>query len=278
MFSENGWTVPTTWAELMTLTQTIRDSGKVDKPWCAGIESGAATGWPATDWLEDVLLRVSGTDVYDQWVKHEIPFNDPKVAAALDEVGKILKDPANVNGGLGDVDSVATTRFQDGGLPILDGQCALHRQANFYAGQFPGRRDTNIAEDGDVWAFYLPGPTADDKPVLVAGEFVTAYADRPEVVALQEWMSTADYANTLAKNSTGIASANLGADPNNFTGLTKNFVRPCRIPAPMSRFDGSDLMPAAVGSSAMWSELTKWQTGQSTQDTLDNVEKAWPTS
>ena len=249
MFSENGWTVPTTWAELMTLTQTIRDSGKVDKPWCAGIESGAATGWPATDWLEDVMLRVNGADVYDQWYKHEIPFNDPKVAAALDEVGKILKDPANVNGGLGDVDSVATTRFQDGGLPILDGQCALHRQASFYGAQFP--EGTNIAEDGDVWAFYLPGQTAEDKPVLVAGEFVTAYADRPEVVALQEWMSTADYANTLAKNSTGIASANLGADPNNFTGLTKTLVEVLQDPSAESRFDASDLMPAAVGSSAL---------------------------
>ena len=100
MFSENGWTIPTTWAELMTLTETIAASGKVDKPWCAGIESGAATGWPATDWIEDVMLRVNGTEVYDQWLKHEIPFNDPKVAAALDEVGKILKDAENVNGGL----------------------------------------------------------------------------------------------------------------------------------------------------------------------------------
>ena len=264
MFSENGWTVPTTWAELMTLTQTIRDAGVVDKPWCAGIESGAATGWPATDWLEDVMLRVNGAEVYDQWYKHAIPFNDAKVAAALDEVGKILKDPANVNGGLGDVDSVATTRFQDGGLPILDGQCALHRQASFYGAQFP--EGTTIAEDGDVWAFYLPGQTAEDKPVLVAGEFVTAYADRPEVVALQEWMSTADYANTLAKNSTGIASANLGADPNNFTGLTKTLVEVLQDPSAESRFDASDLMPAAVGSSALWTELTKWQTGQATQD------------
>jgi alpha-glucoside transport system substrate-binding protein len=276
MFSDNGWTVPTTWDELMTLTQTIKDSGKVDKPWCVGIESGAATGWPLTDWLEDVMLRTAGSDAYDQWVSHEIPFNDPKVATALDAVGAITKNPDYVNGGLGDVKSVATTRFQDAGLPILDGQCAMHRQANFYGAQFP--EGTNIAEDGDVWAFYLPGLKAEDKPVLIAGEFVTAYADRPEVQALQTWMSTADYANTLAMNSTGIASANLGADPNNFTGLTKTLVQVLQDPAATARFDGSDQMPAAVGSAALWSELTKWQTGQSTQATLDNVEKAWPSS
>lgn len=276
MFADNGWTVPTTWAELMTLTQTIADSGKVDKPWCAGIESGAATGWPATDWLEDVMLRTAGADAYDQWVSHDIPFNDAKVATALDEVGKILKADDYVNGGLGDVKSVASTRFQDGGLPILDGQCAMHRQASFYGAQFP--EGTTIAEDGDVWAFYLPGPDANTKPVLIAGEFVTAYADRPEVVALQTWMSTDDYANTLAKNSTGIASANLGADPNNFTGLTKTLVEVLQDPSATARFDGSDMMPAAVGSAAFWTEMTKWQTGQSTQDTLDNIEKSWPSS
>lgn len=220
------------------------------------------------------MLRTAGEDAYDQWVSHEIPFNDAKVATALDEVGKVLKNADYVNGGLGDVDSVATTRFQDAANPILDGDCALHRQANFQAAQFP--EGTNVAEDGEVWAFYLPGPDAETKPILIGGEFLTAYADRPEVQALQEWMSTSDYANTLAKNSSGIASANLGADPNNFTGLTKTLVELLQDPAATARFDGSDLMPAAVGASSFWAEMTKWQTGQSTADTLDNIEKSWP--
>src|SRR6187401_2575414 len=123
MFADNGWEIPQTWDDMLALSDTIAATGI--KPWCAGIESGAATGWPATDWLEDVMLRTAGPDTYDKWVSHEIPFNDPQVATALDEVGKILKNPDYVNGGLGDVKSVATTRFQDAGLPILDGQCAL---------------------------------------------------------------------------------------------------------------------------------------------------------
>ena len=77
MFAENGWEIPTTWDDMLALSDTIAATGI--KPWCAGIGSGDATGWPATDWLEDVLLRSAGPDVYDQWVNHEIPFNDPAV-------------------------------------------------------------------------------------------------------------------------------------------------------------------------------------------------------
>lgn len=276
MFADNGWTIPTTWAELKTLSDTIAASGIVDKPWCAGIGSGDATGWPATDWVEDVMLRVNGPEVYDQWVSHEIPFNDPQVVAAIDEVGAFLKNDKYVNGGYGDVKSIASTSFQDGGLTILDGTCAMHRQATFYGSQFP--EGTTIAEDGDVYAFYLPSVDPATKPVLGGGEFITAYADRPEVVAAQEWLSTTDYANSLARNSTGIASANLNADPALFTGLTRTIVETLQDPNSQFRFDGSDMMPAAVGAGSFWTGMTDWITGKSTQETVDFIEKSWPTS
>ena len=48
--------------------------------------------------------------------------------------------------------------------------------------------------------------------------------------------------------------------------------------ADVFRFDGSDLMPAAVGSGSFWSEMVKWESGQSTQETLDAIEASWPTS
>ena len=119
-FKDKGYEVPKTWAELLALSDKIvaDNPGGDVKPWCAGIESGDATGWPATDWVEDVMLRTAGPEVYDKWVKHEIPFNDPAVATALAEVGKILKNPKYVNGGYGDVKTIASTSFQDGGLPI----------------------------------------------------------------------------------------------------------------------------------------------------------------
>jgi alpha-glucoside transport system substrate-binding protein len=278
MFADNGWTVPETWDDMLALSDTIAGTGI--KPWCAGIESGEATGWPATDWLEDVLLRTAGPDVYDQWVNHEIPFDDPQVTDALDQVGGILKNDSYVNGGIGDVKSIATTAFQDGGLPILDGKCAMHRQAGFYAANWP--EGTNVAEDGDVFAFYLP-PMGDEfgRPVLGGGEFVAAFSDAPEVQALQTYLSTDVWANEKAKATPGggWVSANTGLDVANLASpIDQLSAQILQDPDAVFRFDGSDQMPGEVGANSFWKEMTAWITGESTEDALANIEKSWPSS
>lgn len=276
MFADNGWEIPTTWDDMLALSDTIAATGI--KPWCAGIESGEATGWPATDWLEDVLLRSVGPDVYDQWVAHEIPFNDPQVVESLDNVGAILKNDKYVNGGIGDVSSIATTAFQDGGLPILDGKCALHRQASFYAANWP--EGTDVSENGDVFAFYLP-PMGDEfgSPVLGGGEFVAAFSDAPEVQAFQTYLSSDQWANEKAKATPngGWVSANTGLDIANLASPVDQLSGEIlQNPDAVFRFDGSDMMPGAVGAGSFWKEMTNWITGESTQDALDNIEKSWP--
>ena len=274
-FTEAGYTVPTTLDELKQLSERMVSEDKT--PWCAGISSGEATGWPITDWMEDMMLRLSGPDVYDQWVNHEIPFNGPESKAALDKVGEFLKNPAYVNGGLGEVKSIATTTFQDAGLPILEGTCSLHRQASFYAANWT--EGTKVAEDGDVFAFYLPGTTADAKPVLGAGEFIAAFSYRPEVQAFQTFLSSDTWANAKAKATPlgGWVSANKGLDANNLVSpIDKLSSQLLQDPKTIFRFDGSDQMPAAIGSNALWKQATSWITGMETQTAIDNVEKAWP--
>ena len=76
----------TTWDELMALGDQIMADGGT--PWCVGFETGGATGWPATDWMEDIMLRTAGVDTYDEWVNHEIPFNDPAVINAAEVFGR----------------------------------------------------------------------------------------------------------------------------------------------------------------------------------------------
>lgn len=274
MFKDNGWQIPTTWAELMTLTETIAAKGV--KPWCAGIESGEATGWPATDWIEDIILRDLGPDGYDQWVAHKLPFNDPKVVAAVDKVGAILKNEKYVNGGYGPVKSIASTAFQEGGVPITTGKCGLHRQASFYANFWP--EGTKVAEDGDVFAFYLPGNDTNSKPVLGAGEFVAAFTDRPEVKAMQQYLATADHANARMKLGTYV-SANKGVDlANAQNAIDKLSMEILRDPQTVFRFDGSDLMPAAVGAGTFWKGMTNWINGKDTKTVLDSIEQSWPKS
>lgn len=274
-FKEKNLQPPKTLDELVTLSDKLAEGGR--KPWCAGISSGEATGWPVTDWMEDMMLRLSGPEEYDKWVKHEIAFNSPGPTAALDEAGKFLKNDKYVNGGFGDIKSIASTTFQDAGLPILEGNCSLHRQASFYAANWP--EGTKVAEDGDVFAFYLPGKDANTKPVLGGGEFILAFSDRPEVKAFQTYLSTDTWANNkvAATPNGGWVSANKGLDASKLTSpIDKLAADILQDPNAVFRFDGSDLMPGAIGSNAFWKQATAWITGQSTKQTVDNIEAAWP--
>ncbi len=276
-FEEKGIEIPTTLDELKAVSDTLSEGGR--KPWCAGISSGEATGWVVTDWMEDMMLRLSGADTYDKWVNHEIPFNGPESTAALDEVGSFMKNDKYFNGGLGNIKSIASTTFQDGGLPILEGNCSLHRQASFYAANWP--EGTKVAEDGDVFAFYLPGKTADEKPVLGGGEFIAAFADRPEVQAFQTYLSTDDWANAKAKATPlgGWVSANKGLDAANLVSpIDKLAAETFQDEGAVFRFDGSDQMPAAIGSNAFWKQATAFIVGQDTKTTVDKIEAAWPKS
>jgi alpha-glucoside transport system substrate-binding protein len=273
LFKDKGYKIPTSWDELVALSDKMVADGI--KPWCAGIESGEATGWPATDWVEDIMLRDQGPDVYDQWVNHTIPFNDPKVVSALNRAGSILKNPKYVNGGYGDVKSIATTSFQEAGLPVKDKKCGMHRQANFYSNQWA--KGTKIAADGDVYAFYFPSINpAQGKPVLVGGEFPAAFADRDEVVKVQTYLASAEWANSRVKLGDWF-SANTGLDLSLVAGaIDKLSVQILRDPKTVARFDGSDQMPGAVGSGSFWKGMTNWINGTDTKTTLDNIEKSWP--
>jgi alpha-glucoside transport system substrate-binding protein len=271
-FQEKGWQVPETWDAMLALSEQIAASGT--KPWCAGIESGDATGWPATDWIEDLILRTQGADVFDKWIAHEIPFNSPEVVDALDRAGRILKNEKFVNGGYGGVKSIATTSFQEGGLPITTGKCALHRQASFYANQWP--EGTTVAEDGDVFAFYFPPiDPSRGKPVLTAAEFTATFADRPEVQALQTYLATPEYANARAKLGNWV-SANKGLEVANVKNpIDKLSVEILQDPKVVSRFDASDQMPSAVGSGTFWKGMVDWINGRSTSAALGFVENSW---
>lgn len=276
-FKDAGYQVPKTFDEMMKLSDTIAKTGV--KPWCAGIGSGDATGWPATDWLEDVVLHQEGPEVYDQWISHEIPFNDPKITDSLKTVGSVLKNDKYVNGGLGDVKSIAATEFTDAGLPILDGTCFLHRQASFYQANWP--EGTDISKDGDVFAFPWPQMNADVGAAAVGGgEFVAAFDDRPEVAALQTYLSSAEWANIKAKVSlAGWVSSNLKLDPANLKSpIDKLVAQQFQNKDLTFRFDASDLMPAEVGSAAEWTSLTDWIANPSITEaaTTDKIEAAWP--
>lgn len=153
------------------------------------------------------------------------------------------------------------------------------QQASFYAAQWP--TGTKVGPEGDVFAFFLPGINASvPTPVEGGGEFVTAFADRPEVQAVQSYLSTADWATSRIKVATGWVSANQGVDPKTYTDPVDQLsAKYLTDPNATFRFDASDLMPAAVGSGAEWKEFTAWfGENKSNADVLKAIDAAWPTS
>ena len=155
----------------------------------------------------------------------------------------------------------------------------MHRQASFYAANWD--KGTEVGPDGDVWAFYLPSVDASTHPVLGAGEVTAAFADRPEVKAFQTYLSSTEWANERAKTcgTGGCVTANINADPNLLKSpVDKLSAETLTDKTATFRFDGSDLMPGAVGAGTFWKGMTNWITGTDYQATLDYIELSWPKS
>src|SRR5919106_4083333 len=184
-FEAKGYKVPTTIAELEALTDQIKADGTT--PWCVGIESAGATGWPATDWIEDFALRYGGPEKYDQWVRHEIPFNDPVVVQSAQEFDKLALADGNVFGGRR---GVVSNAFATAANPMFQDppKCFLHRQGNFITqkGFFPEKVRANL--DEEVGVFQLPGVDASNKPVLGGGDLAGAFSNDDDTKKEIEFM------------------------------------------------------------------------------------------
>ncbi len=277
-FEENGYEVPATWDEMMTLTQAMADNGGEGSdyaPWCIGFESGTATGWSGTDWIEDIVLRQHGADAYDAWVAGELDFNSDEIRQSFEAFGDIALNPDFVNGGLGDSASIVSTSFQEAGLQILENSCSLHHQASFYEAQWP--EGTDVSEDGDVWAFLTP-PVAEGDPASVTGggEFVAAFNDSEATQALQAYLSSDTWANERVSIG-GVISANTGLDPANAgSEIGRASIEILQGADTVFRFDASDLMPAVVGASSFWTGMNDYVSGTSLDTVLSDIENSWP--
>lgn len=279
LFAENGWEVPTDWQGLLDLTAQIQAAtGK--PPWCIGFGSDAATGWPGTDWIEDIVLRQSGTEVYDNWVANEVKFTDPQIKSAFDEFTKIALNPQYVNAGFGDIATIVTTPFGDPASALVKGDCVLHHQASFYDGFITDAGGT-VAEDGDIWAFLTPGFGGGDSSGAVVtggGEIVGAFSDDEATQKVQEYLSSPEWANSRVSLG-GVISANKGLDPENASSnILKEAISILQSDDTTFRFDASDLMPSAVGAGTFWKGMIDLVNGTPTDTVLEQIEAGWPSS
>jgi alpha-glucoside transport system substrate-binding protein len=273
-FEAKGYTIPKSEAELLALTDKIRADGTA--PWCVGIESQAATGWPATDWVEDYVLRFGGADKYKQWTQHEIKFTDPVVEQALNEIGKIWFTDGNVLGGR---KAIASTNFATAGNPMFDNppKCLMHRQASFLAqkGNFPEKIVANIDQEAGV--FPLPPIEAGSgQPVMGAGDLAGLFNKEDNTVKVLKFITSKEFGNELAPKG-GFISPWKDFDQSKYPNETMRDIAKIAYSSADPVFDGSDVMPGEVGSGSFWRGMVAWTTGQKdTKTVLSDIDKSWP--
>lgn len=268
-FKALGATVPTTWAQMDAIGAKFKAAGKL--PWCAGIESGAATGWPSTDWIEQMALRELGPDKYNLWWQGKLKFSSPEMQGVMAKTAAWLGTESQV----GNLQSVATRKFQDAGVPGLkDGTCGMLQQASFYSSMFPA--GTTFGPNGDANAFYLP-PTNNKfgKPIEGGAEFPVAFSKRKEVAAVQAYFSSPAYGTERAKLG-GWTSANSGIPLSAYSDpVLKVVAQSLQSKKGSIVFDASDLMPTAVNG-AFWKEMTKFYAeGKSMKDVAAAIDANW---
>lgn len=242
VFTEQGYDIPETWEELRALAATMIDDGFT--PWCLGVEAFGASGWPATDWVEEIVLRTAGPAVYDAWTAGEVPFTDEAIAAAFSDFGATLLDTDQALGGRR---GILNTSVQRAGDPLLADppQCLMYRQASFQVDNLP--KGTSIGPDGDVHVFVLPTVGGGTAPLVVGGTLAAAMTDRPETWETMAYLATAEAGLAWAEAG-GFISPHASVGPQDYPTAFDGTVSALLDGAEVVRFDGSDLMPPEVGA------------------------------
>src|SRR5690606_33019517 len=269
-FAKRGYEVPATWDELMALTERMAQDGFT--PWAIGLESGAASGWPGTDWIEDIMLRTAGPDVYDQWVNHEISWDHPAVKRAFEIFGEIARNPRYVYGG---VTGVLSTNFGDSPNVLFTDppRAFLHRQATFIQG-FIQDNNPGLVPGEDYDFFMLP--PIDERwgvPALGAADMIAMFNDTPEARALMQFLASPE-AQEIWVGELGKLSPNVRVSEEAYPDDLTRKAAALLASADVFRFDGSDLMPAAVGSGAFWEGVLNYVAGDDLDDVLMMIEAA----
>ncbi|TGR69511.1 carbohydrate ABC transporter substrate-binding protein [bacterium M00.F.Ca.ET.194.01.1.1] len=269
-FEEAGYKVPESMEDLLKLTdQIVADGGT---PWCIGLGSGGATGWPATDWVEDLMLRTQPLDVYQKWTTNEVKFTDPAVVAAINEFGKFAKNEKYVSGG---VAAVASTDFRDSpkGLFDIPPKCYLHHQASFIPSFFP--EGTKVGADADF--FYMPTYASKPdlgKPVLGAGTLVTITKEAPAAKAFVQFLQT-PIAHEVWMAQSSFLTPYKGVNVETYANEQMKRQGEILTTATTFGFDGSDLMPGKIGAGAFWTGMIDFVGGKSADQVAADIQKAW---
>jgi len=262
-FNPNNWTAgePATWDELQQTAQSAaQELGGDAAAWCVGVESGGASGWPGTDWLEDIILRQSGPDVYDAWVRGEQQWTSPEIRQAWETFGEVL------SASYGGSNYIVNTNFGTAANPMFSDPpgCLLHHQASFITDFFKNEAG---AQEGDFDFFVMPDINEQFAGAITgAGDLFGMFNDTEQARSLVQYMLTPE-AQQIWVERGGFISGNRNVPLDAYPDETSRRSAEILQEAQTFRFDGSDQFPGAMNE-AFFSAVVRFATDQSQLDAI----------
>ncbi|MCP2164312.1 ABC transporter substrate-binding protein [Goodfellowiella coeruleoviolacea] len=256
---------PATWADLTALTGAVVARG--DTPWCMGMGASATSGWPGTDWIEDILLRQAGTEVYQRWVAGTLPWTDARVRRAWQTWGEITGGPGQVRGG---AESALLTDFADAARAMFTDPpgCFLEHQGSFIAGAYRGYPGgPRAGTDFDFFPLPRLGPVAAgaSQSWEVSADMAGMFRDTPQARALVRFLASADGQRIWP--GVGAFSANTRVGRQAYGDEVSRRVIDELTGSDTLCFDASDLMPATLRN-AFYRAVLTYLSDQSRLDEL----------
>lgn len=261
-----GFEIPQTWTELMSVSRAIANNEEL-APWSIGIESGAATGWVGTDWLEHIFLKMHGPDLYEQWYEGELSWTSDEMRDVWNEWGRIVGDGDMIYGGS---QYVISTNFGEAHAPVFreDPAAVFHFQATFLQGfindQFP---DLTVGEDFTFFRFPRIAEAYADS-IVASGDVFGMFNDTEQSRALIRYLSTATAQEYWI--ATGAISPNTAVPLDAYDNPLIREAARAMGESEIVVFDASDLMPSEVNQQ-FFTAVTDFV---SNPDNLDSILEA----
>ncbi|EWS80243.1 sugar ABC transporter substrate-binding protein [Brachybacterium phenoliresistens] len=264
---------PATMQELYAIADQIKGSGIA--PWSDAWGADQATGWVGTDWIEEFMLRVHGPEIYDDWIYHRMPFNAPEVVEVFGLVGELLKGEGNVLGGTA---TILNTPFSEAPLPLFaePPQAMYVRQGNFVTGFLPADILENLDEEVGVFAMPTWEGGFEGQPILGGGDLAALFTLNDDTVEVMKFLTSPEFGGPWAQAG-GWLSPHKTFDASQYADETTRRVFDIAANAQVFRYDGSDVMPNAVGGGSFWTGMVEWLQGaKDAQTVCDEIEAGWP--
>jgi alpha-glucoside transport system substrate-binding protein len=254
---------------MITLSKNIASTGAT--PWCVAVQSGAASGWPGTDWLEDIVLRQSGETVYNNWWQGTQKWTSPEIKQAWQTWGEIVATSGMVYGGPNNMLSTNFGNVGDG-LFTTPPHCYMVHQASFIASFFTA----DVPGIQPVTDFnYFPFPpfsTSAPKATETGGDIVAMFNKTPQAQAFIRYLATPEAQAIWAARGGGYLSANKDVPLSIYPDPLSRDEGDLLTSVEVVVFDASDQMPAQMTDAFYSAVLDYIQNPSSLDSILSNLD------